>query len=55
MTNIKEEIEVQIEHSDNLFDELNKKTEILKKKLLDLSETINSIIVKIETLSPENI
>lgn len=49
----KQEIQKQMEHADNLFDDMNAKIEALKGKLLNLSEMVNNISKKIENISPD--
>lgn len=49
-----QEIQHQTEYADNLFEEMNRKIEALKGKLLNLSEAVNNISKKLEGMSYEN-
>ncbi|NP_001402573.1 ECU03_0255 [Encephalitozoon cuniculi GB-M1] len=51
MSTTKQEIQSQMEHADNLFEEMNRKMETLKGKLLNLSKMVDSINKKIEDMS----
>lgn len=43
-----------MEHADNLFEEMNKKMEALKGKLLSLSKMVDGINKKIEDISTDS-